>query len=125
MLRVANVTEKNVIPIQTAPIPVPAGPISITVLKDIFSRDYACIEIAGRYIQNLTGADIYYSFGAVPADAANYNGLLQDKQQLDCSNHGAAVSIYSATGGGTIAITILQRVDLVQQQTMVPSIQLQ
>lgn len=109
-IRVVNVSEKDVVATPPAPVAVPAlAPTD--VLPAITGKDNAAIEVAGRYIQNLTGADLYYCFGDDCDNVQNYHGLLQDKLQLDCSNHGQRVSVFS-TPGGIVSVTILRRIDM-------------
>lgn len=69
-------------------------------------------EVAGRYVFNDTGAKLYYAIGTDMCDnVSRYHGVLQDQQQLDCSNFGQNVVVYP-TATGNVAITILHRQDL-------------
>ena len=106
-MRVVNVTEKNIRAQPALPV-VLAAATAGDVLPDIAGK---AEEIAGRYVQNLTGGVVYYAFGQNADAANNFHGQIADKQQLDCSNHGMRVSCYSV-GGGTMAVTILKRIDL-------------
>lgn len=121
MTRVVNVVEKNIRPDPARVVLVPAI-TSTEVLPELGDTSHGVIEYSGRYIQNLTGGDIYYAFGQ-DCDDRSYHGLLQDKLQLDCSNHGASVCVWSA-GGGNVSTTQLRRIDLADHQTMKPSYQL-
>lgn len=116
-LRVSNSCEKNVISSPVNPIVVPNN-TATTVLADITKTQG---EWAGRYIQNVGANDCYYAFGHT-CDPTNFNGILSKPgttnangdgsgQQLDASNHGQSVSVYSV-GGTKIAVTILIREDL-------------
>jgi|WetSurMetagenome_2_1015567.scaffolds.fasta_scaffold1483879_1 hypothetical protein len=74
-------------------------------------------EIFQRFIQNLTGNDLYYSEGVTDANGAascnaigNFHGVIPSGQQLDCSGHRRCVSVYSAAGG-VISTTIRRRTD--------------
>lgn len=104
-MRVVNVTEKNVYPEPCKVTVVPAA-----TATDVIDRiDNQRGEWAGRYIQNTGANPCFYAFGQ-DCTATQYHGLLAASQQLDCSNHGQRVSIYS-TLGTTIAPTLLRRID--------------
>lgn len=120
-MRVVNVVEKNIRPNGAALVNVPAGK-STELLPDISTQNYMAVEVAARYIQNLSGTDAYYAFGETCDGSANppaAHGLIQNKQQLDCSNHGASVSVWSAAGGN-FAVTELRRKDLSEHVTTIP-----
>lgn len=117
MLRTINAVEKNVVLVPTNPIVVNAN-ASTDVLSAIVGTTG---EYAGRYIQNVGANDCFYTFGH-DCDGTNYSGILAanstnavDKagQQLDASNCGQRVSVYSV-GGTKIAVTILKRNDNTQ-----------
>ena len=118
-LRVSNSVERNVSCAGSVPIVIPAGK-SINVLIDVSGTSQ---EYAGRYVQNVGSDNAYYAFSNDASPAA-FNGILSKPsaldangfgsgQQLDCSNHGGSVNVYSI-GGTTIAITLLRRNDLSQ-----------
>jgi len=118
-LRVSNSVERNVSCAGSVPITIPAGK-AVDVLVDVSG---VIQEYAGRYVQNVGSGIAYYAFGS-DASPAGFNGVLFQAsavdsngfgsgQQLDCSNHGAKVSVYSVAGT-TIAVTILRRNDLAQ-----------
>ena len=118
-LRVTNSVERNVSCAGSVPIKVSAN-TSTDVLIDVSGIPQ---EYAGRYVQNVGSNIAYYSFG-VKCSATNFNGVLAPAttvdsngfgsgQQLDCSNHGAKVSVFSV-GGTTVAVTLLRRNDLSQ-----------
>jgi len=112
-LRVTNTVEKSVSCYPVNPVVVPDS-VATGVLA---AANTVPFEMAGRYIQNVGGNDAYYAFG-FDASSVAFCGILQStgKQQLDCSNHGDRVSIFSV-GGTTIAVTVLQRNDLIQAGT--------
>ena len=127
-LRVTNQCEKDVLNSAVAPIVIPDSK-STLVLPKLASVPGQ--EFCGRYIQNVGANDLYYSFGA---DAApnNLNGILGKAgstdanglgagQQLDCSNHGDSVYVYSI-GGTTVAVTLLVRNDLIQHTNIIGQI---
>ena len=72
-------------------------------------------EIVSRYVQNLTGADLYLSFGIGTDNAPvcnntnNFHAVITDKQLYDCMGHRRIVCAYSV-GGGVVATTQLTRV---------------
>jgi hypothetical protein len=107
MLRVINVGERNIYPGGAKPVTVAAA-TSTPIFPDQ-TVEPKMQEIAYRYVQNVTGADLYYAFGQ-QCDTSNFHGVLVDKAQLDCSNHRLSVSVYSAAGG-TVAQCILFRND--------------
>lgn len=116
-LRVSNTVEKNVKLLSIDPIPCAANK-SVTVLKAVGEYN---VEFAGRYIQNVGASDAYYTFGH-DCLANNFSGILaastgnadangfKSGQQLDVSNCGQHVSVWSI-GGTTIAVTLLLRND--------------
>lgn len=113
-IRVSNAVEKNVVLEPHNPIVV-ATNTSTTVLE---STRTSGVEYAARYIQNVGANDCFYTFGH-DCDPTNYSGILAanpaggvDKagQQLDVSNCGQHVSVYSI-GGTKIAVTVLKRND--------------
>jgi hypothetical protein len=120
MIRVANTVEKNIDVDPADPIVVnPATPTD--VLFDISKSPPSggptgiLSEYVGRYIQNVGANNCYYAFGQ-DCNPTNYHGILVSNgttvfQQLDCSNHGRRVSVYSVSGT-IIAPTVLRRADL-------------
>jgi hypothetical protein len=130
-LRVSNSVEKNVFVVPSAPVIVPDSQAKV-VLPDTSSTN---IEYAGRYIQNVGSNDCYYAFGTDNCSPGNFNGMLAKAasvnangdgvgQQLDVSNCGQRVSVYSI-GGTKIVVTVLKRNDLQQGQgnILVPLLQ--
>ena len=118
-LRVSNSVERNVSCAGSIPIKIPAA-TAVDVLVDVSG---IAQEYAGRYVQNIGPNSCYYAFGndcspaalngvLLPATAVDANNLGAG-QQVDCSNHGARVSVYSVAGT-TVAVTILRRNDLAQ-----------
>lgn len=118
-LRVANTVERNIISVPAGPVVVVDSKSTTLFTDEILDNN----EYAGRYIQNVGANDCYYAFGVV-ATPTNYNGILSKPgtlnvdglgsgQQLDCSNFGGMVSVFSR-GGTTIAVTLLKRNDNVQ-----------
>jgi len=115
-LRVANSVEKNVVNIPSEPVV-----LVDSTAKDVLPNATAFVgELAGRYVQNVGANDTYYSFGS-DCSPVNFNGILSKPsstntdgfgsgQQLDASNCGQRLSMYSR-GGTTIAITLLKRND--------------
>lgn len=70
------------------------------------------MEIRARYIFNDTGAALYYAFGTDDCDAVNtYHGKIPDQGQLNASDCGQEVSVYSVAGG-KISVTIIHAQDL-------------
>lgn len=108
MLRTINVGEKNIYASPAAPVTVAATTSTWAILDQTI--DPKLEEIAYRYVQNVTGADLYYAFGQ-QASTTNFHGVLPAYSQLDCSNHRLGVSVYSAAGG-LVAVTILFRNDM-------------
>lgn len=116
-IRVANTTEKDVVLVPQNPfVLVDSTPKQILSDATITSG-----EIAGRYIQNVGANDCYYSFGHT-CDPTNFCGILSKPanvnsdgfgsgQQLDASNCGQALWVYSR-GGTTLSITLLKRNDM-------------
>ena len=75
-------------------------------------------EIVTRYVQNLTGADLYLSFGVSDGaggpscnDSNNFHAVITDRQLFDCFPHRQRVSCYGANRG-LVATTELRRTDL-------------
>jgi len=119
-LRIGNSVEKNVFIVPGGLIVV--KPITSTVV--ITDSNASNIELAGRYIQNVGANPCYYAFGTDNCDASNFSGILAGAptvdangfgagQQLDVSNCGQQVSVWSVSGT-TLATTILKRNDLQQ-----------
>lgn len=109
-MRVVNVCEKNIVAVPTKPVTVPvAGNVSTMILDNI-TKLGPNVEVAGRYIQNVGANPCFYNFGSDCDSNTNYMGVLAASQQLDCSNHGMRIDVYS-TLGTTIAVTLLRRVD--------------
>ena len=124
-MRVVGTVEKNIRPDPANVVNVAAN-TSTDIFDDLSSTKYACIEMSARYLQNLTGGDLYYCVGQdcnANAGAKSYHGILSDRQQLDCSNHGARVSVFSVAGGD-VSTLILRRRDLSEHVTILPSDQL-
>lgn len=72
------------------------------------------MEIRGRYIFNDTGAALYYAFGTDDCDGTNtYHGKIADQGQLNASDCGQQVSVWSAAGG-KVTVTIIHNQDLHQ-----------
>lgn len=111
IVRSIGYCEKDVVPLPTMPIAVASNTPTL-VLNDISGLNG---EYASRAIQNTGANAVYYAFGR-DCDNTNYNGILASQQQLDCSNHGAKVSVYCASNTTTIGITILVRNDNAQGQ---------
>lgn len=118
-LRVSNHVESNVIAVPQPPIVVKAA-TSTRVLPSLVGDK---VEYAGRYIQNVGANPCYYSIGGT-CSPQQFSGILSGAsavdaggfgsgQQLDVSNTGDSVNIYSAIGT-TIAITLLRRNDMNQ-----------
>jgi len=116
-LRTSNSVEKNCFIVPAPPIAIPATTSTI-VLQDTNALN---IEFSARYIQNVGANDCYYAFGTNNCDPTNFNGILSKAPsvdangfgagaQLDVSNCGQQVSIYSV-GGTNIAVTIIKRND--------------
>lgn len=81
----------------------PPNPITVAAKTstDVLLDKRTTPSIAYRFIQNLTGAEIYYAFNAdCKADIGQkvYHGTLQDRQQLACPISGR-VNVWSAAGG--------------------------
>lgn len=104
--RVVNVVEKHIRPVPAFPILATAA-TSTDILEDCTNDKK---EHAARYIFNDSGTVAFYAFGQ-DCSPLSYHGKLQNQQQLDCSNHSARVSIYSAAGGVFVPCDLL-RVDL-------------
>lgn len=113
MIRAVNLTEKCVRAKPCAPVTVPPS-ASTTVLEDIVSLKGE--EISGRYIFNACADNLYYAFGQDCDNVLNWHGYMAPGQQLDCSNHGMEVNVFSLAGG-VATPTILRRQDLTQPQT--------
>lgn len=72
------------------------------------------MEIRGRYIFNDTGAPLYYAFGTDDCDPNNtYHGKIPDQGQLNVSDCGQQVSVYSVAGG-KVTVTVIHGQDLHQ-----------
>jgi len=121
-IRVSNSVEKDVFVIPDNH-KVIAAKTSVTVLGDNTQTN---IEQAGRYIQNVGSGICYYAFGTANCDPANFNGVLAAApavdangfgagQQIDVSNCGQIVSVWSDLGT-TLAVTVLKRNDNAQGQ---------
>lgn len=108
-MRTVNLTEKNIRPEPCLPVVVPAN-TSMKVLKDLTDQEFAGVEFSGRYLFNAGSDNMYYAFGGNADNVNNYNGWMVPGQQLDCSNHGAAVYVWSAAGGKCVP-TVLRRID--------------
>jgi hypothetical protein len=115
MIRTISVCEHN---IYIAPPRVLA--IAAATATEIFPNQVGLkgSEIVTRYVQNMTGADLYLSFGVSNGsggpscdNAANFHAVLADKQLFDCFPHRQRVSAYSVSGG-IVCTTILLRTDL-------------
>jgi hypothetical protein len=118
-IRVINGCEKNIQDTNTDPIVV-VDSTPTTVLPNLLAGQG---EFAGRQIQNVGANDCYFKFGA-DCNPLNFNGILAKSatlngnghgsgQQLDCSNGGYSVSVYSI-GGTTISVIQLARRDNAQ-----------
>ena len=116
-IRVSNSVEKNVVN-----VPKNLVVLTATTAKDVLPNATSIIgELAGRYVQNVGANDCYYVFGS-DCSPVNFNGILaantgnadvngfKSGQQLDASNCGQRLSMYSV-GGTTISITLLARND--------------
>ena len=119
-IRTSNSVEKNVFIVPDKLKIVPAT-TSTVIIGDSNSSN---IELSGRYIQNVGANPCYYAFGTDKCDASNFNGILAGAsavdangfgpgQQLDVSNCGQQVSVWSVAGT-TLSTTILKRNDLQQ-----------
>lgn len=106
MIRTLNVAERNLWVESAAPIGVAAN-VSTTVLDD---TTRAPGEIAYRYVQNCSSTILYYAFGQ-DASPTNFHGVLNQFNQLDCSNHRLSVSVFTADGA-IVAVTTIYRNDL-------------
>lgn len=115
-MRVVNLVEKNIKPEPAAAVTIAAN-TSTDILPDITTSKE---EYSGRYIFNNTGAFLYYAFGQDCDNVAAYHGVLQNLQQLDCSNHGTRVSVYSAVGG-VVVPCVLRRRDMTNNNNTYPS----
>lgn len=107
MIRTINVAERGIYAAGAVPITV-ATNTSTDVIPDQTVQP-KMQEIAYRYIQNVGANNLYYAIGQ-DASTVNYNGILEQYQQLDCSNHRLRISVY-APGGTTVATTVLYRND--------------
>ena len=109
-LRTSSVVEKQCYSIPTVPITVAAN-TSTPILPDVHADK---LEYASRKIQNCDTVNfLYYGFGANKVDTTNFQGILLAGQQLDCSNHGDVVNVWSANQI-VVASTIIARQDLTQ-----------
>lgn len=118
-LRISNTVERSVSCQPIVPLVIAAGQ-STLVLPATKNMP---IELASRYIQNVGASDCYYAIGH-DCDSTNFNGILSKPasvdangfgsgQQLDASNVGDSLYVYSV-GGTTIAISVFIRNDLQQ-----------
>jgi|ERR1019366_2765810 hypothetical protein len=116
-MRVQNSVEKNVFVVPQPPLVIVAN--TATVVISDSNKDN--VELAGRYIQNVGANNCYYAFGTNNCSKGNFNGILAGApavdangfgagQQLDVSNCGQQVSVFSVVGT-TISFTILKRND--------------
>ena len=104
IVRSVGFCEKNVVCLPVMPINVPSN-TSTQVLASLSGTNG---ETASRAIQNVGANPVYYAFGRA-CDNTNYCGILASQQQLDCSNHGASVSVWCAGQTTTIGVTVLVR----------------
>lgn len=119
MQRVINTVEKN---IRTKPIKaiVVAANIATDVLADLLDvQKGEQQEVCWRSIQNVGANPCFYAFGQDCDATENFQGQMQAGQQLNCSNHGERVSVFSPLGT-TIAITLLRRLDLHKFPNIIP-----
>lgn len=107
-MRVVNVAEKDINARPAKPVVVLAN-TSTDVLPDTTDSRK---EFCGRYVFNDSGSVAFYAIGQ-DCSAVSYHGKIQNQQQLDCSNHGQRVSVFSVAGG-TFVPTELFRNDLIQ-----------
>lgn len=126
MQRVISTSERRITSSKQQPIAVAAA-TSTDAFPDQ-TKDAG--EIVFRYVQNVGSNPLYYSFGS-EASPVNFNGILAAASavdangygpgsQLDCSSHRLRVSVY-AVGGSKVAITQLNRADLVQEDVFIKS----
>ena len=108
-LRVSNSVERNVAPLPFSPVAIAAG-ASKMVFPDVSADPQ---EYAARYIQNAGTNICYVAFGQTECDLQNYNVVLQQYAQLDCSNNPQQVTVFSPLGT-TICGYILVRNDNVR-----------
>ena len=115
MIRTINVCEHN---IQVMP-PRVISLASVTP-TELFPNQVGIkgSEIVTRYVQNLTGSDLYLSFGVSDAnggpscdDLVNFHAVITDKQLFDCFPHRQRVCCYGSARG-LVATTELRRTDL-------------
>lgn len=114
--RVSNMVERSVKAEPPNVVPVVLG-TSKEVLPSLIVQGIPNVntdlgfEVAARYVFNDTGGKLYYAVGTDMCDnVKRYHGVLQDQQQLDCSNFGQNLVVYP-TASGNVAITILHRQD--------------
>lgn len=121
MLRIINAVDKSVVLVPFVPVVVNDSVSTPVVASFAGQRG----EIAGIFIQNVGANDCYYSFSH-ECDPTNFCGMLSKApytntnghgsgQQLDASNCGQNISVYSI-GGTTISLTIMKRNDNAQGQ---------
>lgn len=121
MQRVINTTERNIRlkPFPCKVIPANASTDVLDEITDIIKGEKT--EVAGRYIQNIGANPCFYSFGEDADNGMTVQGQMQAGQQLNCSNHGMRVAVFSPLGT-TIAITFLRRVDLSTHENILPAV---
>ena len=112
MQRTLSAAENNV---QVAPprvVNVPAATPTELFPSDVGTRTG---EIVTRYVQNITGDDLYLSFGISKAngdpqcdDALMFHCVIADRQLFDCFPERTRVCCYSA-GGGLVSTVIKVR----------------
>jgi hypothetical protein len=107
MIRTLNVAERGIYANGANPVTVPANTSTNAIPDQTVQPKME--EIAYRYIQNISGSNMFYAFGQ-EATSNNYHGVLPSYGQLDCSNHRLRVSVFSAAGA-VVAVTILYRND--------------
>jgi len=114
MIRTISVCERNAFV-----VPPRVVVINATTATEIFPDDTNTRgEIITRYVQNLTGDDLYISFGLSKADGTpqcnNINAfhtVIQDKALFDCFPHRQRVCVYGIAGG-KVSTTKIIRNDL-------------
>jgi hypothetical protein len=118
-LRTSNTVERSVTCQPILPKVIPTNKSTLV----LFPTKNMTVELASRYIQNVGASDCYYAFGH-DCDLTNFNGILSKPanidangfgsgQQLDASNIGDALYVYSV-GGTTIAISVFERDEMQQ-----------
>ena len=108
MLRTIPVSERNAAVVPPRVVTLAAATATEAFPDETRTRE----EIITRYIQNMTGDDLYVAYGTDQCDnLANYHVVITDKQLLELLPVRVKVTVFSV-GGGKLSTTKIVRNDL-------------